>query len=131
ISTSAGAATTVAPGMLRIRGTLPYFLSSLWYPSRVQGRANTQSRSRSTDAGIPMGRMRLTEFTRVLSLLRRRSSMIGLFLKYFVLNPTKNDSHGRASRAAIQTYADWIGRENKQFSDELVAWIDKLEEEEE
>jgi len=57
--------------------------------------------------------------------------MIGLFLKYFVLNPTKNDSHGRASRAAIQTYADWIGRENKQFSDELVAWIDKLEEEEE
>jgi len=53
----------------------------------------------------------------------------GLFMKYFVLNPWKNDAYGRASREAIREYAAFIEYENKELSDELDEWISQIEEE--
>lgn len=46
----------------------------------------------------------------------------GLMLKYFVLNPTKNDVYGEASRKALLTYADHIQQENIEFAYELRNW---------
>jgi hypothetical protein len=53
----------------------------------------------------------------------------GLFMKYFVLNPYKDDAYGRASRAAIREYAAYIEHENKVLSDELDHWVNQIEEE--
>lgn len=53
----------------------------------------------------------------------------GLFMKYFVLSPYKDDVYGRASRAAIHEYAAYIESENKELSDSLDEWMNKIEEE--
>jgi len=51
--------------------------------------------------------------------------MIGLIMKYFVLNPSKNDAYGYASRQAMRTYANIIRAENQELSDDLIKWIDR------
>jgi hypothetical protein len=48
---------------------------------------------------------------------------IGLTMKYFVLNPNKNDAYGLASRNAISTYRDFIQKENPKLAEDLTAWI--------
>jgi len=52
--------------------------------------------------------------------------MSGLLMKYFVLNPrskTKRDPYAKASRAAMQTYAEAIREENQQLYDDLKTWV--------
>ena len=46
----------------------------------------------------------------------------GLFLKYFVLNPTKNTPYGAASRKALVAYAEAIDGENPHLAFELRSW---------
>ncbi len=50
----------------------------------------------------------------------------GLMLKYFVLNPNKQDAYGRASRIALRAYADEIETVNEQFRDDIYNWLDAL-----
>ena len=52
-----------------------------------------------------------------------------LKMKYFVLNPNKNDEFGKASREAIKIYAAFIAENNGKFAGQLCLWIEKLEEE--
>lgn len=52
----------------------------------------------------------------------------GLFMKYFVLSPYKDDAYGRASRAAIREYAAEIESVDKELSDSLDEWVNKIEE---
>ena len=54
--------------------------------------------------------------------------MAGLEMKYFVLNPNKNDRYGRASRNAIRTYAIDIETEDPQLANDLVNWLALIEE---
>ena len=51
----------------------------------------------------------------------------GLIMKYFVLNPTKKDWHGKASRLAIKTYAEEIRHKNPVFAHDLDEWIKQIE----
>lgn len=51
----------------------------------------------------------------------------GLLMKYFVLNPTKNDAYGKASRKAMKAYAVSIFDENEGLAKDLVQWIESLE----
>lgn len=53
--------------------------------------------------------------------------MKGLQMKYFVLNPLKNDEFGKASREAIKTYAVFIAENNTEFAGELLLWMEELE----
>lgn len=53
--------------------------------------------------------------------------MEGLKMKYFVLNPNKQDEYGKASREAIKTYASFIAETNVKLSAELFLWIEDLE----
>ena len=48
--------------------------------------------------------------------------MNGLKLKYFVLNPTKDDEFGRASREAILAYAKSIENINRDLAEDLRHW---------
>lgn len=50
----------------------------------------------------------------------------GLVMKYFVLNPTKHDEYGIASRTAILTYAKSIEEINPYLAADLRNWIDDL-----
>ncbi len=43
----------------------------------------------------------------------------GLQMKYFVLNPTRDDSYGRASRLALMEYADFINASNPELALDL------------
>lgn len=52
--------------------------------------------------------------------------MKGLMMKYFVLNPLKDDSYGEASRIALGHYAQSIMQTNKELSDDLVRWLLEL-----
>lgn len=52
--------------------------------------------------------------------------MSGLEMKYFVLNPNKNDAYGKASRRAIYHYAAEIYKENKQLAEDLCEWMDDI-----
>lgn len=54
--------------------------------------------------------------------------MEGLALKYFVLNPNKQDGFGVASREAIRTYAKCISSTDRQLSLDLFQWMDEIEE---
>ena len=54
--------------------------------------------------------------------------MAGLVMKYFVLNPTKNDAYGRASNQAIRAYAKAIAPTNPEFANDLMNWMDKIED---
>jgi|GEM_PF-1280886 hypothetical protein len=55
--------------------------------------------------------------------------MDGLKMKYFVLNPTKDDSYGHASRQAMRTYAKEIWAENPELSNDLFRWASDAETE--
>ncbi len=48
--------------------------------------------------------------------------MEGLKLKYFVLNPTKDDSYGEASRKALLAYANEIQGFNRELAYDLKGW---------
>jgi len=52
--------------------------------------------------------------------------MPGLEMKYFVLNPTKDNEYGTASRKAIRVYAEHIGRFNKKLADDLADWLNRI-----
>lgn len=53
--------------------------------------------------------------------------MNGLQMKYFVLNPTKNDAYGLASRMAILAYATQIYSTNQQLATELRKWVTDID----
>ena len=53
--------------------------------------------------------------------------MAGLQLKYFVLNPTKNDAFGEASRAAMDTFAATIRSTNPQLAADISSWVGSIE----
>lgn len=53
--------------------------------------------------------------------------MTGLIMKYFVLNPTKKDAYGIASRMALLSYADSIEEENPALSEDIRVWVDGIE----
>lgn len=54
----------------------------------------------------------------------------GLYMKYFVLNPSKTDSYGEASRDAILAYAHSIEPFNAELAKDLREWVAALEERE-
>jgi len=54
-------------------------------------------------------------------------SKAGLTMKYFVLNPNKDDVYGYASRAAIRAYADIVRGGNEPMASELLCWIRDIE----
>jgi len=54
-------------------------------------------------------------------------NIMGLVMKYFVLNPSKQDNYGSASREAMKAYASEIRPENPQLADDLLKWITDLE----
>ena len=47
-------------------------------------------------------------------------------MKYFVLNPTKRDAYGMASRKAIRAYAISIHDVNPTLAIDLHKWVDQL-----
>ena len=53
----------------------------------------------------------------------------GLTMKYFTLNPTKDNPYGNASRRALSTYALVIREENPKLSADLEVWIRNIEAE--
>lgn len=53
--------------------------------------------------------------------------MSGLVMKYFVLNPNKNDVFGVAARAALKTYANTICKEDPELTKDLLHWVYKIE----
>jgi len=55
--------------------------------------------------------------------------MDGLKMKYFVLNPTKDDAYGHASRQAMRTYAKEIHSENPELAKGLTQWASDSETE--
>jgi hypothetical protein len=55
-------------------------------------------------------------------------NQLGLLMKYFVLNPHKDDPYGVASRAAILTYADCICDANPTLAKHLNDWMNHIEE---
>ena len=50
----------------------------------------------------------------------------GLIMKYFVLNPNKDDDYGRASRGAMLSYASAIYLENPTLAHDLVEWVKEV-----
>lgn len=50
--------------------------------------------------------------------------MEGLFLKYFVLKPSGDDIYAKASRQAMEAYADVIEKENPEMAINLRHWVD-------
>ena len=54
--------------------------------------------------------------------------MSGLQMKYFVLNPTKRDEYGKASREAMLEYARQIEEANPELASDLYQWYNDLEE---
>lgn len=55
--------------------------------------------------------------------------MNGLKMKYFVLNPTKDDNYGHASREALRAYAKAIDGENHELAEDLWKWASDAETE--
>lgn len=51
----------------------------------------------------------------------------GLKMKYFVLNPHKDNTYGEASRAAIYEYADKMEPENSELASELRVWVGSID----
>ena len=47
---------------------------------------------------------------------------MGLKLKYFVLKPAGCDAHARASRAAMEAYADEIELHDPELANQLYIW---------
>jgi hypothetical protein len=52
--------------------------------------------------------------------------MTGLHLKYFVLNPTKHDAYGEASRIALAAYSGAITNTNPELAGDLAAWLSDI-----
>ena len=52
----------------------------------------------------------------------------GLQMKYFVLNPHKDNAYGRASRRALFAYAQEIAPENAEMASDLFHWLDDIAE---
>jgi hypothetical protein len=55
------------------------------------------------------------------------SRLTGLEMKYFVLNPTKDNPFGNASRRALSTFALVIREENPKLAADLEVWIGNIE----
>jgi hypothetical protein len=55
------------------------------------------------------------------------SKQEGLFMKYFVLSPTKKSPYGTASRVALLAYASTIRSTNPILAQHLTLWIDRIE----
>ncbi len=53
---------------------------------------------------------------------KEQQKHVGLYLKYFVLNPNKNTPYGAASRKALVAYAEAIDEENPKLAFELQSW---------
>lgn len=47
-------------------------------------------------------------------------------MKYFVLNPNKNDKYGKASRAALRAYAEEMDNINPELATDLYNWLDEI-----
>ena len=47
----------------------------------------------------------------------------GLYFKYFVLGPTKDNLHGEASREAMKVYAKHIEKDDPELALELQHWV--------
>lgn len=52
---------------------------------------------------------------------------LGLVTKYFVLNPTKTNEYGEASRVALSAYADEIESFNKNLALGIRVWVESLD----
>lgn len=50
----------------------------------------------------------------------------GLLMKYFVLNPNKQDAYGKASRDAMRAYALSISSENEELALDLIKWVGNI-----
>ena len=48
---------------------------------------------------------------------------VGLVMKYFVLNPTKDSLYGTASQRALLAYADTIVLENSPLAGDIRRWV--------
>ena len=62
------------------------------------------------------------------NILTKKENPNGLKLKYFVVRPEGNDTHARASRAALRTYSAVILKENEQLSKDIEIWVTKEEQ---
>ncbi len=51
----------------------------------------------------------------------------GLVMKYFVLNPNKDDEYGEASRWAIRAYMRSIAPTNPLLAEDLRQWLEGIE----
>jgi len=47
----------------------------------------------------------------------------GLYMKYFVVSPTKRGPHGEASRRAVREYAEAIKGTDPAMAQDLLAWM--------
>jgi hypothetical protein len=57
---------------------------------------------------------------------KEKKYKMGLKMKYFVLNPhskVKNDPFAKASRAAMQAYAESIREHDSDLFDDLKCWV--------
>lgn len=57
---------------------------------------------------------------------RSRTMTGGLQMKYFVLNPAKDDAYGEASRKAMLAYSAAIMQENPELATGLFDWVRKI-----
>ena len=55
--------------------------------------------------------------------------MQGLVMKYFVLNPLKDNAYGVASRQALISYSCAIEMENKQLAKDIREWVCAIQKE--
>lgn len=51
----------------------------------------------------------------------------GLQMKYFVLNPVKDNAYGEASRAAMLAYSAAITAENPTLAKDLFDWVARVQ----
>lgn len=52
--------------------------------------------------------------------------MTGLQMKYFVLNPNKDDEYGAASRLAMEEYAKHIKTTNPELHKDITWWVENV-----
>lgn len=53
--------------------------------------------------------------------------MEGLQMKYFVLNPVKQDEYGAASCKAMLAYAEAIEQTNESLAIDIRVWVHKIQ----
>lgn len=59
--------------------------------------------------------------------MKKQVESPGLTMKYFVLNPTKDDAYGEASRRAMEMYADVIEHKDKLLAVSIRLWVQHIE----